>query len=124
MKLRGLVGGSAEVIGNEATLEEAARAMVEAGTGSLAVIKGRDMVGIVTERDVVEAVGGGYDPADETVTEWMTEDPDTFSPDVDVEEAAAWLLQVGYRHLPVIEDDELLGVVSIRDILFAIVEGG
>jgi CBS domain-containing protein len=124
MKLRGLVGGSAEVIGDEATLEEAARAMIEAGTGSLAVIKGRDMVGIVTERDVVEAVGGGYDPADETVTEWMTEDPDTFSPDVDVEEAAAWLLQVGYRHLPVIEDDELLGVVSIRDILFAIVEGG
>ncbi len=123
MKLGALVGGSASVVGPEATLEDAADAMLDAGTGSLAVIDGRALVGIVTERDIVRCVGAEEDPADELVRDWMTSDPDTFSPDVDVQEAAAWLLEAGYRHLPVIEGDELLGVVSIRDLLWAIVEG-
>ena len=124
MKLRALVGGGAEVVGPEATLEEAAEAMVDAGTGSLAVIDGRRLVGIITERDVVRAVGDEEDPSEEEVRDWMTEDPDTFSPETDVEEAASWLLEAGYRHMPVMEGDELLGVVSIRDLLWAIVEGG
>ena len=124
MKLRALVGGGAEVVGPEATLEEAAEAMVDAGTGSLAVVDGRRLVGIITERDVVRAVGEEEDPSEEEVREWMTEDPDTFSPETDVEEAASWLLEAGYRHMPVMEGDELLGVVSIRDLLWAIVEGG
>jgi CBS domain-containing protein len=51
----------------------------------------------------------------------MADAPDTFSPDVEVEEAARWLLEVGYRHMPVMEAGELLGIVSIRDILWAIV---
>ncbi len=124
MKLGGLVGGSASVIGPEATLEDAADAMVDAGTGSLAVIEGRALVGIITERDLVGAIADEADPADELVRDWMTEEPDTFSPEVDVEEAAAWLLETGYRHLPVVAADELLGVVSIRDLLWALVEGG
>ena len=124
MKLRALVGGGAEVVGPEATLEEASEAMIDAGTGSLAVIDGRALVGIITERDVVRAVGEEEDPAEEDVRDWMTADPDTFSPDTDVEEAASWLLEAGYRHMPVMEGDELLGVVSIRDLLWAIVEGG
>ena len=123
MKLRSLVGGGAEVIGKEASLAEAAEAMIDAGTGSLAVIDGRSLVGILTERDLVRAVADGDDPEDEDVADWMSVEPDTFSPDVDVEEAAAWLLESGYRHLPVIEDDELLGVVSIRDLLWAIIQG-
>ena len=53
----------------------------------------------------------------------MTPAPDTFSPDVDVEEAAAWLIETGYRHLPVMRDGELLGIASIRDLLWAMVEG-
>ena len=125
MKLRALVGGSAEVIGLEATIVEAADAMVEAGTGSLAVIDGRTVVGIITERDLVKALAEAEDDVDEEpVRDWMTPEPETFSPETDVQEAAAWLLEVGYRHLPVMEDDELLGVVSIRDLLWALVEGG
>jgi CBS domain-containing protein len=49
----------------------------------------------------------------------MSEAPDTIDPSVDVEEAAAWLLEVGYRHLPVMENDELIGIVSMRDLLWA-----
>ena len=124
MKLRALVGGRSEVIGSEATLGEAAEAMIDAGTGSLAVIDGRALVGIVTERDIVRAVDEADEPGDVIVEDWMSEAPDTFSPDVDVEEAAAWLLEAGYRHLPVVEEDELLGIVSIRDLLWALVEGG
>ena len=123
MKLRALVGGRAEVIGNEATLLDAAEAMVDAGTGSLAVIQDRHLVGILTERDLVRAVAETEDPGEELVEDWMTEAPDTFSPEVDVEEAAEWLLEAGYRHLPVMEGEELLGIVSMRDVLWALVQG-
>lgn len=120
MHVGSLVGGSSEVIGLEATLEQAADALIRLGVGSLAVVDGRLLAGIITERDIVRAVSEDADPADEVVGDWMTEAPDTIDPGVDVEEAAAWLLEVGYRHLPVMEDDELIGIVSMRDLLWAI----
>jgi CBS domain-containing protein len=123
MKLGALVGGSATVVGPEASLGDAAEALVADGVGSLGVVAERRLVGIITERDLVRAVAEGADPESETVGSWMAEAPDTFSPDVDVEEAARWLLEVGYRHMPVMSEGELLGIVSIRDILWAIVGG-
>jgi CBS domain-containing protein len=123
MKLRSLVGGSATVIGPEATIAGAAEALVEDGVGSLAVVDERRLVGIITERDVVQCVAEGADPEEESVGEWMSDAPDTFSPEVEVEEAAAWLLEMGYRHMPVMENGELLGIVSIRDVLWAIISG-
>lgn len=124
MKLGALVGGSAAVIGPEATVGDAADALIAAGMGSLGVVSGRKLVGIITERDVVRCIASGSDPEDEQVSDWMSDAPDTFSPDVDCEEAAAWLLEVGYRHMPVMDDGELLGIVSIRDILWSIISGG
>jgi CBS domain-containing protein len=121
MKLGSLVGGSATVIGPEATLADAAEALVHDGVGSLGVISDRRLVGIITERDLVRAVAEGADADIAVVTDWMADAPDTFSPDVDIDEAARWLLEVGYRHMPVMADGELLGIVSIRDILWAIV---
>lgn len=121
MKLGALVGGSATVIGPEATLADAAEALVADDVGSLGVIADRDLVGIITERDLVRALASGADPEDDLVSDWMADAPDTFSPDVDVEAAAVWLLEVGYRHMPVMEDGELLGILSIRDILWAVV---
>jgi len=123
MKLGALVGGSATVIGPEATVADAAEILVESGVGSLGVVDERQLIGIITERDVVRAVADGADPEDEVVSDWMSDAPDTFSPDVDCEEAAAWLLEVGYRHMPVMDDGELLGIVSIRDILWSIISG-
>jgi CBS domain-containing protein len=121
MKLGALVGGSATVIGSEATLGDAAEALVADDVGSLGVIVGRSLAGIITERDLVRALASGADPETEHVADWMADAPDTFSPDVDVDEAARWLLEVGYRHMPVMADGELLGIVSIRDLLWAIV---
>ncbi|MGH8874839.1 MAG: CBS domain-containing protein [Acidimicrobiia bacterium] len=124
MKLRALVGGRADLCGPEMTLAEAARTMAKGGPGALGVIDGRDLVGLLTEHDVLRAVAGGADPAVDTVAAWMSSDPDIFSPELEAEEAARWLLEMGYRHLPVMEDGELLGIVSIRDLLGAITSQG
>lgn len=121
MKLGALVGGAATIIGPEASLGDAAEVLVADGVGSLGVVSDRQLIGIITERDLIRAIAAGVDPENEVVSAWMADAPDTFSPDVEVEEAGRWLLEVGYRHMPVMEDGELLGIVSIRDILWAIV---
>jgi CBS domain-containing protein len=124
MKLGALVGGSATIIGPEASLGDAAEVLVADGVGSLGVVSDRQLIGIITERDLIRAIAAGVDPENEVVSAWMADAPDTFSPDVEVEEAARWLLEVGYRHMPVMSEGELLGIVSIRDILWAIVGSG
>ncbi len=115
-----MVSGRAEVCGPETTLQEAAERMMEAHVGSVGVVEGRDLAGIITERDIVRAASDGADVTVEVVEDWMTSDPDVFSPDVEVAEAASWLLETGYRHLPVMENGELLGILSIRDVLWAL----
>lgn len=94
--------------------------MAEKGHGSVAVIDGRLLVGIVTERDIVGAVAAGVDLESTRVRDRMAVDPDVFGPDTDVFEAGEFLLESGYRHLPVVEDGVLLGVVSLRDLLGAV----
>jgi CBS domain-containing protein len=120
MRLNALVGGSAEVIGPETTLRGAAVAMVAAGVAAAAVVDGRRLVGIFTDRDLARAAAENADFDADPVTLWMSESPDTFDPNVRVAEAAQWLLEVGYRHLPVMDGDELLGIVDIRDVLWAL----
>ena len=124
MKLRGLVGGRAEVCGPETTLQDVSEAMLKAQVGSVGVVEGRMLIGIITERDVLRAAAEGVDSVTEIVLDWMTADPDVFPPEAQVREAAEWLLETGYRHMPVMEDGELLGIVSIKDILWAIASPG
>ena len=123
MNLETLVGGGAEVVGPEATLKEVAQSMVKSGVGSVGVVDGHELVGILTERDILRAVADEVNLDAELAESFMTPAPDTFAPDVDVEEAASWLIETGYRHLPVMRDGELLGIASIRDLLWAMVEG-
>jgi CBS domain-containing protein len=120
MKLDSLVGGKATVVGPEATLEDAARAMLANDVNSLAVVRRRELVGLITERDIVAAIATGSDPTVAVVEDHMSEAPDTFRPDDDIHEAARWLIEAGYRHLPVMAEGELLGIVGIRDVLWAI----
>jgi CBS domain-containing protein len=120
MRLESLVGGTATIVGPEATLAEAAETMVETGVDSVAVVAERSLIGILTEHDIVVAVADGADVEEEEVGEWMTEAPDTIGPDIRVQEAVTWLMQTGYRHLPVVQGSELLGIVSVRDLLWAI----
>jgi len=91
--------------------------------GSLAVVEGTNLIGLVTERDLRRAMAEGLDLGATEVSEIMGEDPDTFDPDLDIWDAAAWIAESGYRHLPLVDDEgTLLGVVSIRDLLRALVE--
>ena len=122
MRLGDLVGEAPYVCGPETTLVEAAVAMEESDLGSLAVVEGMDLIGLITERDIRRAVARGTD-LDMVVSALMSDDPDTFDPDLDVWDAASWIAESGYRHLPVVDEDgALLGVVSIRDLLKALVD--
>lgn len=122
MRLGDLVGKAPYVCGPDTTLLEAAAAMEGSDLGSLAVVEGLSLLGLVTERDIRRAVANGTD-LDSPVSTVMSGDPDTFDPDLDVWDAASWIAESGYRHLPVVGDDgELLGVVSIRDLLKALVD--
>jgi len=122
MKLGDLVGEAPFVCGPDTTLVEAAQVMEDHDLGSLAVVEGMSLLGLVTERDIRRAVAIGTDLTI-AVSAVMSDEPDTFDPDLDVWDAATWIAESGYRHLPVVGDDGgLLGVVSIRDLLRALVD--
>ena len=122
MRLGDLVGDAPYVCGPDTTLYEAAVAMEQSDLGSLAVIEGMSLIGLITERDIRRAIAQGTS-FETAVSELMSGEPDTFDPDLDVWDAAAWIAESGYRHLPVVDDDgQLLGVVSIRDLLRALVD--
>jgi CBS domain-containing protein len=122
MRLGDLVGNTPHVCGPDTTLLEAAAAMERSDLGSIAVVEGMNLLGLITERDIRRAVASGTD-LDTAVSAVMSDDPDTFDPDLDVWDAASWIAESGYRHLPVVGDDgSLMGVVSIRDLLKALVD--
>lgn len=120
MELRELVSGEVETISTQDTVAEAAARMQHANVGSLAVMEDDDFSGIFTERDVLQLVAAGGDPEAEKVGSWMTMYPDAFEPDMAVSEAVDWMLAAGYRHLPVVEGNKLIGMASIKDILWAL----
>ena len=122
MRLGDLVANTPHVCGPDTTLLEAAVAMEGSDLGSIAVVEGMNLLGLITERDIRRAVANGTH-LDTAVSAVMSDDPDTFDPDLDVWDAASWIAESGYRHLPVVGDDGgLMGVVSIRDLLKALVD--
>jgi CBS domain-containing protein len=98
---------------------DAAEAMVHGRFGSAVIVVGGALVGILTERDVLRAAAGRGDLSSEPLRNWMTEDPVTSPPDQDSEDASEIMLAGGFRHLPVVEGAELVGIVSLRDLLSA-----
>ena len=101
----------------EESLAEAAARMSFEEIGALAVFEGSALVGIITERDVVRAVGDGIDPSSVSVRDYMTPEPVTVTPDASAAEAAATMILLGARHLPVTEGGEVVGMISVRDLL-------
>ena len=101
----------------DTTVAEVAATMVRGGFGSAVVLEGRSVAGILTERDVLRAAASGADLTRSSLSRWMTPDPVTARPEVDSDEAAELMLGRGFRHLPVVESGELVGIVSLRDLL-------
>jgi CBS domain-containing protein len=101
----------------ECPVAEAAQAMVKGRFGSAVVMQGRMLVGIFTERDVLRAAASGSDLTGSPVSRWMTRDPETAGPEVDSQRAAEVMLGQGFRHLPVVQGNALIGIVSLRDLL-------
>jgi citrate synthase len=99
------------------TVAKAAERMRDQRVGSVVVVDGDRPIGILTERDLVRWGAAGVDPGASKVAEWMTEQPDTVAPGLSVQEAYDSLAAHGYRHIPVVDDDRLVGIVSMRDLL-------
>lgn len=113
--------GMSEVVlavGPSHTLREAAQMMVEKGTGAALVTDDeRPVPAIVTERDILNSLGRGQDPDVELVSEHMSEGVVAASPDWSLEHAASEMSTRGIRHLVVFDEGELIGILSIRDIV-------
>ena len=100
----------------EDTLGEVATKMVERSVGSVVVSDFGRIIGMLTERDIMRAVAARTHSSDARVREWMTADPITASADTTVEEAAATMFDHGFRHLPIVDGERAIGIVSIRDV--------
>jgi CBS domain-containing protein len=100
----------------EDSLRSAAEIMWRQQTGSLLVTADGRLTGIITERDLLRAVALGADPDRSSVDEVMTADPFTVPPGMPLQEAAREMAVRWIRHLPVVEDGQILGVVSMRDV--------
>lgn len=123
--VRSLIRRPPAGIDPNATLREAATAMDEEGVGCLAIWaegRPRRAAGVITERDLVAALADGGEVDKELVWDHMTDAPVTVDPTTYVGDAARMMVDGGFRHLPVSEDGETVGIISFRDLLFAALE--
>jgi CBS domain-containing protein len=102
-------------------LQEVAKRMVSRDVGAALVTDGERLVGIVTERDVLRAVARGLQEKT-LVRDFMTSDPETMDPDESTQHAAVLMIHGGFRHLPIMEGEEVIGVLSIRDLVRVVLE--
>ena len=100
----------------EDTIGEAAQKMVDREVSSAAVSDYGRLIGILTERDLTRAVAGRTHSSEARVREWMTADPVTLPASASPKEAAEIMLEQHFRHIPVVEGDRAIGIVSIRDV--------
>ncbi len=117
MKVREIMTSDPSTLRPGSTLGEAATLMKQEDCGSLPILEGGKLVGIVTDRDiVVRAIAAGKDPKTCTVADIMSADPITVSPDTTVDEAQKIMSERQVRRLPVVDDGRLVGIVVIGQI--------
>jgi CBS domain-containing protein len=101
----------------EDTIGEAAQRMADANVGSSVVLEHGRLIGILTERDLLRAMAQRVHPSEARVREWMTAEPVAVSESTTADEASRLMVENGFRHLPVVDGDRTLGIVSLRDVM-------
>ncbi len=117
MKVRDVMTKGVVSISPAASAYEAARKMRDENIGSLLVIDGKRLLGIVTDRLVtLSVVAEGLDPKEIKVEDFMFESEVSLFPDMDLKKAAMVLEELEIRYLPVVEDEKVVGILSVSDI--------
>jgi len=109
-------------VGPDSTLRRAATVMTDRGVGCAVVIGDEKVVGIITERDILHAVSHSDNVDETSVRDVMTPDVVSGAPGWDVIRAVRTMTEGGFRHLLVMEMDDLVGIVSLRDLMDTMVE--
>jgi CBS domain-containing protein len=118
MRVRDGMSTTVLSVGPNHTLREAAALMARRRVGAAVVLDPDGQgPGIITERDLMDAVGAGQDPAEERVSDHLTSDIVFATPDWSLEEAAVAMVKGGFRHLVVTDGGEIAGILSVRDIV-------
>jgi len=117
------IRGPVDTCAADTTLAHAAERMVAGDIRALAVTLHGRLLGVLTERDILRAVADRRRTQDVKVSDFMTPNRDSMEPDVEIKEAANLMLAAGYRHPPVVADGEILGIVNMRDVIWALTEG-
>jgi CBS domain-containing protein len=117
--LRSLLAGQKLLtVSGAAFVPEAARLMRDRNVGAVMVMDGTQLAGVFTERDALfRVLAAGRDPATTPVSAVMTKSPQTVHPDKPFVEALRMMLEGGFRNVPIVENGEVLGMVSVRDAL-------
>jgi CBS domain-containing protein len=115
-KVREVMKTRLHMVEATATVGEAVSLMAQQRIGSTLVMDGSRLIGIFTERDTVRAISQSHDAPSHEIESWMTRNPQTVDPEVDTEDALQTMLDRGFRHLPVVEDGKVIGMVSMRDL--------
>ena len=118
MKVREIMTGSVQTVAPSTPIREAAQLMASAEVGSLPVVDGGRLVGMVTDRDIVlRVVAAGKDPSVTTVREAASSgDIVTISPDEDVTAAAMRMADAQVRRLPVCDNGQVIGILALGDV--------
>jgi CBS domain-containing protein len=118
MLVRDAMSADVLTVGPHHTLREAAALMSTRKVGAAVVMDGdQDQPGILTERDILDAVGSGQDVDVERVEAHLTSDIVVANPDWDLDKAAGAMVAGGFRHLVVCEGKDVVGMLSVRDIV-------
>jgi CBS domain-containing protein len=118
MHVRDAMSKAVLIVGPEHTLRQTAQLMAARRVGSAVVVDPDGAgVGIITERDILNAIGKGLDPDRERTAVHLTWEVVYAGPAWTLEDAAAAMVRGGFRHLVVLDGDEVLGIISVRDIL-------
>lgn len=115
-----IAGQELSVISKDQSVFEAASLMTEKNIGAVPVVEGNRVVGIFSERDIMKrVVARSLDPQKTRVEEVMSTELIVGSPDEDIVQIESKMKLAGIRHLPIIQEDQLIGILSLRDLLQA-----